>query len=226
VLLLYSASQVNAYGALIREGSPTADRIVGRIGMDQLTAMSPGSKLCALIEWLGDFLEGGYGKVIVFASFARLFRFLREVARVPHGGISREEWDALRHILSVSLFFEGGMSDPQADATIRAFTTDPRYRILFATEAGAEGLNLQVASAVVHFDEPLSLGSLRQREGRSIRLGQDKHVLVATFRFAPAKELSSLIESRAARFVDPRLRALLIGKGVEQSALLSGIART
>ncbi len=58
----------------------------------------------------------------------------------------------------------------------------PRH--LIVTDVAAEGLNLQRACQVVHYDLPWTPMRLQQREGRSIRLGS-RHQEVAVMRFAP-----------------------------------------
>jgi len=53
--------------------------------------------------------------------------------------------------------------------------------ILIATEAGAEGLNLQFASLVVNFDLPWNPQRIEQRIGRCHRYGQKHDVVVINF---------------------------------------------
>lgn len=53
-----------------------------------------------------------------------------------------------------------------------------RARVLAATEAGAEGLNLQCARHVVNYDLPWNPMRLEQRIGRVHRLGQTQPVQV------------------------------------------------
>jgi hypothetical protein len=50
-------------------------------------------------------------------------------------------------------------------------------RILVATSAGDEGIDLQVASKVIHWDLSSSPATLMQRNGRAARLGQVKDVV-------------------------------------------------
>jgi len=228
VLLLYSATQRDAYGRFVPgTGSETADRLVTQIGRDVLTALSPGSKLSALMEWLADFLQQGRGaKAVVFCSFQRLFQYLQQVVKTPVPGMTTDDYREFRYVMSQSLFFDGTVTDKQGDAVVRAFTNESRHRILFSTSAGGEGQNFQVADYVVHFDEPLSIGDLQQREARVIgglRRAGGRPAFVSTMRFAPAMELRNLLDSRVARFVDPRIRALLAGKNVEKTALMRGI---
>jgi adenine-specific DNA-methyltransferase len=54
-------------------------------------------------------------------------------------------------------------------------------RILIATEAGAEGINLQFCSLVVNYDLPWNPQRIEQRIGRSHRYGQKHDVVVVNF---------------------------------------------
>jgi ERCC4-related helicase len=54
-------------------------------------------------------------------------------------------------------------------------------RILIATEAGAEGINLQFCSLVVNFDLPWNPQRVEQRIGRCHRYGQQHDVVVVNF---------------------------------------------
>jgi len=56
-----------------------------------------------------------------------------------------------------------------------------RASILIATEAGAEGLNLQFAALVVNFDLPWNPQRIEQRIGRCHRYGQKYDVVVINF---------------------------------------------
>ncbi len=77
----------------------------------------------------------------------------------------------------------GGMPDAERDAIKRAFN-DPgdAVRILLATDAAAEGLNLQeTARLLLHFDVPWNPARLEQRNGRLDRHGQARDVTVLHF---------------------------------------------
>ncbi len=54
-------------------------------------------------------------------------------------------------------------------------------RILIATEAGAEGINLQFCSLVVNYDLPWNPQRIEQRIGRCHRYGQQHDVVVVNF---------------------------------------------
>jgi len=56
-----------------------------------------------------------------------------------------------------------------------------RGRIMIATEAGAEGINLQFCSLVVNYDLPWNPQRIEQRIGRCHRYGQEHDVVVVNF---------------------------------------------
>lgn len=81
----------------------------------------------------------------------------------------------------LSLF--GGMSDGERDALKRAFNdpTSPA-RVLLATDAAGEGLNLQRACRyMLHWDIPWNPAKMEQRNGRLDRHGQERDVTVYHF---------------------------------------------
>ena len=83
-----------------------------------------------------------------------------------------------------------------AAAPPRALTTD----VLIATDLLSEGLNLQDAERVVHYDLPWSPARLAQRVGRIDRLGSP-HAAIETVTFLPPKPLAVALrlEERLAR---------------------------
>ncbi len=56
-----------------------------------------------------------------------------------------------------------------------------RGKIMIATEAGAEGINLQFCSMVVNYDLPWNPQRIEQRIGRCHRYGQKHDVVVVNF---------------------------------------------
>jgi adenine-specific DNA-methyltransferase len=56
-----------------------------------------------------------------------------------------------------------------------------RGQIMIATEAGAEGINLQFCSLVVNYDLPWNPQRIEQRIGRCHRYGQEHDVVVVNF---------------------------------------------
>ena len=81
------------------------------------------------------------------------------------------------------LMLFGGMDELERDMVKRAFN-DPAapVRILLATDAAAEGLNLQrTARYMLHFDCPWNPSKLEQRNGRIDRHGQARDVTIHHF---------------------------------------------
>jgi SNF2 family DNA or RNA helicase len=72
--------------------------------------------------------------------------------------------------------FHGGMGDEKREAVKASFNADPAddpLRILIATDAAREGVNLQNYCAdLIHFDVPWNPGRMEQRNGRIDRLLQ------------------------------------------------------
>ncbi|MDO8691003.1 MAG: SNF2-related protein [Dehalococcoidia bacterium] len=71
------------------------------------------------------------------------------------------------------LSYTGGSSMQQRQATIRTFKSDSSHKLLvLSLRAGGQGLNLQEASYVFHFDRWWNPAVEQQAEGRSHRMGQ------------------------------------------------------
>jgi len=70
-------------------------------------------------------------------------------------------------------------------------------QVLVATDVAAEGLDLQRAGRVVHYDLPWTSVRLEQRDGRAIRAGSD-HEAVAVIRFAVPAVLEARLAVEAA----------------------------
>lgn len=124
------------------------------------------TKLQTLFAWL----EGlGYGKaakpekVVIFSERVDTVKFL-------------EEELTRRFRTEVGVFY-GTLEDVKQHALVKDFGTEGgRVRILLATDAASEGINLHFhCHRLVHFDVPWSLIRMEQRNGRIDRYGQ-KHV--------------------------------------------------
>jgi SNF2 family DNA or RNA helicase len=71
------------------------------------------------------------------------------------------------------LLYTGEMSSSQREAVLREFKEDPnRQALILSLRAGGQGLNLQEASYVFHFDRWWNPAVEHQAEDRSRRLGQ------------------------------------------------------
>ncbi|MEM3550642.1 MAG: helicase-related protein, partial [Candidatus Bathyarchaeia archaeon] len=125
------------------------------------------SKLNSLISLLQDIIAEEQSKAIVFTEYKDTLNYLVQNLENKH-----PEWSG--HILKLS-------SEETRDETVfqkikNAFETNPKARILIATDVVAEGVNLQVAHILVNYEIPWSLIKVEQRIGRVWRLGQKKAV--------------------------------------------------
>jgi superfamily II DNA or RNA helicase len=103
---------------------------------------------------------GNLRKIIIFTEHRDTLEYLAERIRhhlgepdavaVIHGGVRREE---RRKVMEV-------------------FAQDPDCRVLVATDAAGEGLNLQRAHLMVNYDLPWNPNRIEQRFGRIHRIGQ------------------------------------------------------
>ena len=152
-------------------------------------------------EALEQMLDARPGKTIVFTDAQPTVRYLmhrlrhRRVAavfgktgRFAAGDASR------RQILEAFAPHAQGVGAPPA-----ALATD----VLIATDLVSEGLNLQDAERVVHYDLPWSPARLAQREGRIDRLGSS-HGAISTITILPPQPLADAVSPpKSVRSVSP-----------------------
>ncbi|QIO36988.1 DEAD/DEAH box helicase [Bradyrhizobium sp. 1(2017)] len=83
------------------------------------------------------------------------------------------------HGLKVGII--NGDSGERNQETIKLFReTPPRYRVIVSTEAGSEGVNLQIANVLVNYDLPWNPMIVEQRIGRVQRLASS-HAFVSIY---------------------------------------------
>jgi SNF2 family DNA or RNA helicase len=150
-----------------------------RMGRSDLLPLDLGERMVAYAEradalprWrkaeaLEEVLGQVPGKAVVFCEFRGTLEALGE--RLAAAGIE-------------SVPFHGGLSQEERAAAIGEFRA--RARVLLATRAGAEGLNIQFCSTVVNFDLPWNPMIVEQRIGRVHRLGQQHSVTVVNLSVA------------------------------------------
>jgi hypothetical protein len=137
---------------------------------------APDAKTQALLAWIRENLcpavglgedtkasrKWGPRRVLLFTEYADTKRYLVELltAAVAHTDQGEQR---IRQ-------FHGGMGDDARDEVQRAFNSEPEddpVRILVATDAAREGVNLQAHCAdLFHIDIPWNPARLEQRNGR------------------------------------------------------------
>ncbi len=118
------------------------------------------TELAALLETLC--LDEGR-KVVVFSQWTKMLDMAKGVA--DELGIG-------------SRMLDGSVPTAKRKALIDTFRHDATVKIFFASDAGATGLNLQVANAVINLELPFNPALLAQRIARVHRLGQDSPCLI------------------------------------------------
>ena len=149
-------------------------------------------KLEEFVRVMEDLLDDSGGKIVVFSQWERMLRLARFVVRDP-----LEKRDLRAEI------FHGGLNSRARDEMLEAFRLDPEFHVLFSTDAGGLGLNLQeAASIVVNLEVPWNPAVLEQRIGRVHRIGQARSVQVLHFvtRSALEERVRQVVEGKRALF--------------------------
>jgi SNF2 family DNA or RNA helicase len=152
--------------------------------LDQLLAWAkksasrPDSKTQELLKWLKSTIKpnGVWSneRVVIFTEYRATLNWLQEI-------LAMEGFTGDNRLMT--LF--GGMIDEKREAIKAAFQTQPEIspvRILLATDAASEGIDLQnFCHRIIHMEIPWNPNRLEQRNGRLDRHGQTKDVLVYHF---------------------------------------------
>ncbi len=146
------------------------------VGFEQMAGMSPPAPRKAVIftesrrtqTFLKEFLEanGHAGKVVLFNGSNN----------DPDSKRVHDAWATANHD---SGRMTGSRAVDVRTALIDAFRDSAE--ILVATEAAAEGINLQFCALVINFDLPWNPQRIEQRIGRCHRYGQEHDVVVINF---------------------------------------------
>ena len=136
------------------------------------------SKTRKLLDWLKEVVRPGGQwcdeRVIIFTEYRATQKWLQE--RLAAEGLSRD---------GRLLTLYGGMNTLDREQIKAAFQADPAVspvRILLATDAASEGIDLQnFCYRVVHVEIPWNPNRLEQRNGRVDRHGQKHDVQIFHF---------------------------------------------
>jgi SNF2 family DNA or RNA helicase len=128
--------------------------------LNLLTEHKISSKLDTLKELLTDIMIDDK-KCLIFTQFATMAKILKEELK---------EYSPL--------LITGETDIAERNENIHKFQENDVNKILILTSATNEGVNLQRASYIIHYDNPWSLGKMIQREGRAYRIGQKNNVII------------------------------------------------
>jgi hypothetical protein len=149
-------------------------------------------KLLELRELISQLTLAQRRKVVVFSQWRRMLRLAH--------------WATRDHLAREGVrpaFFTGEEGQKRRTQNIVDFHDDPACRVLFATDAGGVGLNLQrAASACINIELPWNPAVLEQRIGRIYRLGQRRPIDVYNLVSEPGIEsrIADLVGSKKAFF--------------------------
>jgi hypothetical protein len=126
----------------------------------------PDARIHHLSTWIGDNMcpagQWNRTRIIIFTEYEDTLRYLEQQLRFAIAQTS--------HAPDRIAIYRGSTPTDERDEIKRAFNADPDehpVRILLATDAAREGLNLQAhCNRLFHFDVPWNPSRMEQRNGR------------------------------------------------------------
>lgn len=146
------------------------------------------NKLLVLVKTIKEMQRSGHRRFLIFTQFkSTLFHLQKELSPQFRTGI-----------------FHGSMNNREKEDAVAEFYREGGSEILILTEAGGEGRNLQIASALFNYDLPWSPLKIEQRIGRIHRFGQKRDVHIVNFatRDTVAERVLEVLENKIRIFED------------------------
>jgi hypothetical protein len=163
-------------------------------------------------------------RVIVFTEYTDTKNYLLRCLR--------EAFEGTQHADARVEALHGGMSDDDREAVKRAFNADPArhpLRVLVATDAAREGVNLQNHCAdLFHFDVPWNPSRMEQRNGRIDRKLQRAPTVRCHYFVHPQRPEDEVLAALVTKTDTIRKELGSLSQVLEQKllgALQGGIAR-
>ena len=122
-------------------------------------------KFNELMDIIDDVVLNEKQKLIIFSEFETMVSLIHE--ELKKKGIP-------------SVMYSGKMDAQKKDEAVRLFRDTKDCNIFIATDAAAEGINLQIAKYMVNYDLPWNPDIFEQRKGR-IQRGGSNHQSVTVF---------------------------------------------
>lgn len=185
---------LRAFTDLLAEQINAIDNAVKKLGIDitkDLSLQKPRSdaRFNRLTKWIDEKLHDGKNwksdeRLVIFTEYKTTQDYL--LRRLS------EHYDD-KEFKRIAILY-GGMDDMEREVIKSKFNAEnDDVRILLATDAASEGLNLQeTARYLLHFDCPWNPSRLEQRNGRLDRHGQARDVYIFHFTSTTASDLNFL----------------------------------
>ena len=166
---------------LFRPASPAEQALLRQMRTwGERAALRPDSKARMLVDWLNQQIRPGGRwsdeRVIIFTEYRTTQKWLQTILAAE--GLATGE-------RLMTMF--GGMADDERERIKAAFLAHPGVspvRILLATDAASEGIDLQLhCHRLIHYEIPWNPNRMEQRNGRIDRHGQRDNPQI--FHFAP-----------------------------------------
>ncbi|MFF0831615.1 helicase-related protein [Streptomyces sp. NPDC003344] len=157
------AQVINADSAAVRAERKAISDLVEQVDQVLQDPMIAPSKWRVLIDGClaPEGIRPGNGEqAVVFTEFADTAEWIAE--RLTNEGYTAR-------------MYSGRQTNPERDEVRAAFMRGD-FQIIVSTDAGNEGIDLQVAHVLINYDIPWSLVRLEQRMGRIHRVGQTRDV--------------------------------------------------
>lgn len=195
----------HASGTLVSPTEEARKLLSDMRAIAQRARRAPDAKALALLAWLREHLCPAVGlgedtkasrawsdrRVILFTEYADTKRYFVELLTAAVAHTDRGELRIRQ--------FHGGMGDDARDEVQRAFNSRPDddpVRILVATDAAREGVNLQAYCAdLFHIDIPWNPARLEQRNGRIDRTLQPAHEVRCHYFVYPERTEDQVLET-------------------------------
>ncbi len=196
-----TAAALEAVAPLFREPSEQEQALLQQMHTwAERARHRPESKAGRLIAWLSQTIKpGGHWsdtRVIIFTEYRDTQHWLHDL--LTREGFADKGPDGEKRLLTLY----GGMVTEDRERVKAAFQTDPAdasVRILLATDAASEGIDLQNhCSHLIHYEIPWNPNHLEQRNGRIDRHGQRanqvniSHFVSSTYRTQTGADKSKL----------------------------------
>ncbi|MBI4815222.1 MAG: DEAD/DEAH box helicase [Deltaproteobacteria bacterium] len=166
LMRLFTEQRIISNGMAQRDFDEVWSDLEPRQPSPQLLERLDSPKLLELRGLVDNLVQVQDRKVVIFSQW-------RKMIRLAHWAVR----DILERSNSRAAFFTGAESMKMRDYGVVAFHDDPSTRVMFLTDAGGVGLNLQrAASACINLELPWNPAVLEQRIGRIYRNGQKRPI--------------------------------------------------